>query len=75
MKVTLDSGITSDSELDEKLLENYKKYRNGEISEEECTRISGELIDEDNKKRAEEMKKIIADAKASGVTLPEGLED
>ena len=75
MMITLDSGITSDRELDEKLLENHKRFLNGEISEEECNRISSELIDEDNKKRNEKLKKIVADAKAHGVILPEGLEE
>ena len=73
--IPLCGGITTSKELDEKILENLKKQERGEISEEELVRLNGELIDEDNRKRAEEINKIIADAKASGVTLPEGLED
>ena len=64
VKVELDDGIGFSKEMNEKLTNNFIRYKNGEISEEEADRISDELIDEDNRKRDEEIEKIKADAES-----------
>jgi len=73
--IPLCGGITTNKQLDEKLAENFEKYKGGKISENELMLINGELIDEDNNQRELEIEKIIANAEAQRITLPKGLKN